>query len=494
MQSDPHIRKWIGCAAFIVVAAACGTATQPGPVGPPKDTLPAIDAQSTAPEPTCPDDQDYIPDAGCSYSADGTPPKVSDAPIRPIPEGTIGEGAEQRHVPSFWMDEHKVLVKDYRACVQAGICSVPDDGSECPWGTAGSDDKAVTCVAWEQARAYCEWTKKRLITDDEWVLAAQKHKAYGLRDMEDSEPEWTGSYYCDESIGGCGHSRVVRGGHKALNRGRNGAVGGAWVGFRCVWSAKPPRAEESPLPKIGVSSTTPGAIACNTVSCDLASQMCCLNITDGVGRCLAKEGAFCRAGDIHAHCDENADCAGGQVCCPYWGCSGGCPPEHICQQAPCDYGNEVCLPGGACRRGFRCVTDETGMAGACQWENIGARCGGKRCSGDTPVCCWNAETKKGECVASSCPSESNRLTCSGPADCGGSACVAYHFIGQPETEPDQGYVCGPLSHVVNSVLCSSMKDCFQHPPTGAPPLRCAHTAELPPGVKKCVYFEGSEGG
>lgn len=72
-------------------------------------------------------------------------------------------------VPSFFIDENQVTVGSYQGCVNAGACTSPS--SYC---TANrSEDHPVTCVDWDQARAYCAWMGKRLCTEAEWEKAAR---------------------------------------------------------------------------------------------------------------------------------------------------------------------------------------------------------------------------------------------------------------------------------------------------------------------------------
>jgi hypothetical protein len=442
------------------------------------------------PPPDCPDDAVFRADAGCVYEAAGTPPGAVTS-MRPIPDGDVGKEDSQRHVRSFWMDARRVRVGEYRACVGAGGCTAPRSSEECVWGKPDVDGKPILCVTVEQAQAYCVWSKKRLLTNDEWERALQRHAAFGLTELGGVDAtEWTSTYYCDPQVEGCGYSRITRGGEKPETQGWSlGSSGFAWQSFRCAWSERPPPEGEKPPPQVPVTPSTPGRISCNTTTCDLATEVCCLNDRRGLGSCIPKgEENQCREGDVRARCDENADCAGKQVCCPYWGCSGGCPPEQICQDAPCDYGPEVCRPGGTCRPGFTCKPGWTGRDGFCAWQDVGAQCGGKRCSGATPLCCWNEAAKVGTCAASTCDNlDVARFYCSAPRDCGGSTCAALQTLGNPDA-PRVSYGCASMSHLVNAVLCDTKKDCPRHPPTGSVPLACRHTPDLPPGVKGCVYF------
>jgi len=91
-----------------------------------------------------------------------------------------------RQLPAFWIDRFEVTVQDFRACVEAGICSSeglgmpisrgrPDQAwaFACNWGKAGRDLAPINCVDWQQAERYCRWREKRLPSEVEWEKAAR---------------------------------------------------------------------------------------------------------------------------------------------------------------------------------------------------------------------------------------------------------------------------------------------------------------------------------
>lgn len=96
-----------------------------------------------------------------------------------IPAGPALLGGENRHsmiglqpydVPAFLIDRFEVTNAQYRAFVRA-------TGSH-PAAFAGEpeldqDDQPVTGVTWPEARAYCDWSGKRLPTEVEWEKAAR---------------------------------------------------------------------------------------------------------------------------------------------------------------------------------------------------------------------------------------------------------------------------------------------------------------------------------
>lgn len=266
----------------------------------------------------------------------------------------------------------------------------------------------------------------------------------------------------------------------------------AWTpvaaGFRCAWSVHAPSvsAVDAP-PLLPVQPTSPGRVDCGTTTCTARTEMCVIG-PDQVGQCIPHGNAATDHATLASQalpyaqrmavraCDEAADCPPGQGCCEVYE-----SPTDItlrqCQRYPCLEG-ELCLPGGACRPGFRCDVVPGARTGTCTQQNPGAQCGSQRCSGDTPVCCWNATSQTGYCTGpwDKCrePSET-RLACAESRDCGGSPCLRYLY---------GGYQCTG-KHWTESV-CTRLADClprYSH----QRPKRCEHTPDLPPGVKKCIY-------
>jgi formylglycine-generating enzyme required for sulfatase activity len=83
-------------------------------------------------------------------------------------------------VPAFELSESEVTVRQYRACVRAGVCDVdrlkqPDwgDASQCNWEHHERFDHPMNCVSWRQALDYARWVGGRLPSEAEWSFAAQ---------------------------------------------------------------------------------------------------------------------------------------------------------------------------------------------------------------------------------------------------------------------------------------------------------------------------------
>ena len=125
----------------------------------PADSVPADMGQANTPPP-------------CEMLPGGEDPPAGEDPRTGItwvniPCGTFSMGRENRPrttpirqvtVQAFQMSETEVTVGQYRRCVEAGVCSRPcNEWDRCTWNRPGfpwTENHAVNCVDWGQARTY----------------------------------------------------------------------------------------------------------------------------------------------------------------------------------------------------------------------------------------------------------------------------------------------------------------------------------------------------
>ena len=89
-------------------------------------------------------------------------------------------------VSAFRIAESEVTVRQYRKCVEAGVCTEPNTGGECTWGKSGYDDHPINCVDWGQARTFSRWVGGDLPTEAQWEYAARGGQGFKYSGSDDA--------------------------------------------------------------------------------------------------------------------------------------------------------------------------------------------------------------------------------------------------------------------------------------------------------------------
>ena len=177
------------CAGWLVIVAACA---KPGGSGYEASVLPSTAVTSSSPSASSLEAVSPPSEAEASTADDATRTLVAETPEPALPPeiegmiyipegpfiaGPIEEAAEPTKIElgAYYIDRLETSVDEYAECVEAGICREPLGCSRfCTWKKrTRTGDHAVNCVAWEDARNYCEWRDKRLPSELEWEKAAR---------------------------------------------------------------------------------------------------------------------------------------------------------------------------------------------------------------------------------------------------------------------------------------------------------------------------------
>ncbi len=83
----------------------------------------------------------------------------------------------QIYLDAFYIDKYEVTNALYKACVEAGGCTLPQNSSSNTrssyYDNSEFDNYPVVYVDWSQSKAYCEWRGASLPTEAQWEKAAR---------------------------------------------------------------------------------------------------------------------------------------------------------------------------------------------------------------------------------------------------------------------------------------------------------------------------------
>ncbi|MFH1466513.1 MAG: SUMF1/EgtB/PvdO family nonheme iron enzyme [Pseudomonadota bacterium] len=135
-----------------------------------------------------------------------------------IPGGSWQDGEEARrrrqamattiHVQPFEITQSEVTVQQYMACVRAGTCTPPSDGTGCQWQREDAADYPMNCVSWYQAGEFARWAGGRLPTEAEWEIAARGGRSFSYSGSNRGEKvAWYSENSADEAHRVCAKRR-----------------------------------------------------------------------------------------------------------------------------------------------------------------------------------------------------------------------------------------------------------------------------------------------
>jgi formylglycine-generating enzyme required for sulfatase activity len=73
----------------------------------------------------------------------------------------------------YYIAKKEITVGQYQTCVDAGVCTAPEEGIDCTWGMDNANDLPLNCVSWSQVKTFASWVGADLPSEAEWEFASR---------------------------------------------------------------------------------------------------------------------------------------------------------------------------------------------------------------------------------------------------------------------------------------------------------------------------------